>query len=201
MSVLNAHQMLVKGAKLAGQDSTDTTLLGEWNDAFLSGINQAYIDLYRALNVRIWEAEALTATKTFLTSGLSLTPDEIFAVAEHIPHSAAASYSDAQKYDFYPDGATIYVPGASESQTVYVQYRPLPALLVNPDPEDGVGATSPTHIPEQHQDCMIYKGLAEVYSSQDDAEAMAKWEMKYFQARSNIRKPNPQRKIKNVQDY
>jgi hypothetical protein len=202
MAVLNAHQMLVQGLNLARLDSTDTTLLGEWNAAFLAGVNQAYIDLYRVLDIRTYEAETLSATKTFATTGLSFTPDQIFGVYEYIPYSSSASYSTAQKYEIEWDNTTVYVPDAGESQTVYVHYRPLPTPLVNANPTTGgTGATSPVNIPEQYQISMIYKGIAEFYNAEGDVERRDDFEMKYFQSRSNIRPMKKQRRIVNINQY
>jgi hypothetical protein len=208
MAIMNAHAMLLRGASLMGMSTSDTDLLTEMNTPFLVGINAAYVDIVRLRDIRVWQAVTLDANRQFLLSTLTDSPDNILDIAQYQHYTAAANWGEAERYDWeFVNGTTVIVPEATESTAIYVQYKPVPDPLVNPYPvaitghTAGEGATSPSFVYEQDQDAMIYKGLAEYRSSQSDDEAMQKWETKYFQARSNIRRARRQRKIIDKEEY
>jgi hypothetical protein len=186
---MTAYEMNQKALALMGVDTTDVSLLSEYNTALLIGYNAAYRDIVaNNLDTQIWESEALSADKTFLISALSNAVSDIIAIAQYQDYTAAAGYQKAQRYAFEVyNGTTVIVPDADTSSTIYVLYRPIPAELVNPNPTTGTNATSPLYISAQHQIALVYKGISELRFSQSDTESGVIWQRRYMDAIQNIK--------------
>lgn len=200
MAMLTIAELLARGVNLAGE-TADSTTLTEWNTAFLVGANQALVDIVRLRDIKLWESVTLDASKKFEYGDLTHDVDELLDIAALIPYSVAAGSADCEHYEWQDEGEEIIVPGASASGTVYVRYRPFAAPLVNPTPTTGANATSPEFIPEQYQDCLVYKGMAEVFVARGDERRRDECEMKYFQIRSGVTAHNRQKRILNRNDY
>jgi hypothetical protein len=199
MANLTAHQMLLKGIRMAGESDSNATLLALYNEPFLAGANLAYGDIWQRQGMVMWDDVTLDANKEFDLTDLTYDVKRIIRITQYIECSAASGHSRQGGYIPFPVSQNGFVvPAATASTVVYVLYKPIPTPIINTYPvisgehAAGSDATSPAYVPALYVNAMIYKGMAEVRSMQRDMDDMDKWEGKYFQAVSGIqtiRKP------------
>jgi hypothetical protein len=200
---MTAHEILLETVRLRGEDTTDTSLLAEYNAVALIGMNEGYRDICSRIIVPTeWKSVTLDANKKFAISGLTNVPQEILAICKAQDFTSGANYGKAERYGWaWVDTANIVVPTAEASGTVYVLYEIMPADLVNPYPVAVVGppahvagdtATSPSLIPAQYHRALAFKANAKLLASKDLKDSSMFWEAEYEAFIENMRPPQRQ---------
>jgi hypothetical protein len=177
---MTAFDIIKLGFSMVGV-KPNTSLLTEYNWLMLDAINSGYVEIcgdrYR---LNTWESVSLDANRQFQISALGKTCSDIVKVSIAKDYSEAAGREKAAAYRFDAhDRKTVTVYDAEPGATVWVNYRYLPAMLVNPGPLDGNNATSPTEIPEQYHSTLANKAAAAYWRSLNNYDRVDEFEGRF----------------------
>jgi len=110
-------------------DADDRT---EYSSLIKTSLNEGYRKICRE-KAHLWTSEAVTldANKCFNISSLSEKLTKVLKISLYQDYSSAAGGAESQGlyWDKYDGNGTIYVPNATASGTVYLEYEYMPKYL------------------------------------------------------------------------
>jgi hypothetical protein len=206
---MNTYELLEQSLKRGGFAVTDANK-NLYGPIALRGYNEGYrawASSHQA-DLRKWSIVTLSATKTFDLTALNATNETvntILKVSQYQDFTADAGYAESSPLDFdMVDFDTVVVPQAEPSGTVYVQYRINPADLALPTPTSATGATSPSYMPTQYHDALVFKGIAEIKQSIGEIDTPSGylfWNNRFNEAIYGTGRVKRQTRIKDVNQY